>query len=240
MLYNISRKFYSIAEIFMQYHIQTTPVWDAFKEHDDCPMCRIYKMSEQRLVKQYLGEAVMQPEYRVRVNERGFCTRHTLALYRGDNKLGTALQFATRIETVNKNIREIKKAKQSKALSHDLGENLDTCVICDTVDEMMVRYSYTVAQMFDNEKDFPALFAESKGFCMKHFTRLLQYVSYAGKSADNYLETLINVQKKALDKAESDLNMFASKFDYRNAGRVSDRYDNAIAEAIKILKGDVL
>lgn len=34
--------------------------------------------------------------------------------------------------------------------------------------------------------------------------------------------------------------MFASKFDYRNAGRVSDRYDNAIADAIKLLKGDVL
>ena len=51
---------------------------------------------------------------------------------------------------------------------------------------------------------------------------------------------MINVQKKALDKAENDLNMFASKFDYRNAGRVSDRYDNAIADAIKLLKGDVL
>lgn len=119
-------------------------------------------------------------------------------------------------------------------------ENLDTCVICDTVDEMMVRYSYTVAQMFDNEQDFPSLFAVNKGFCMKHFTELLKYVSFAGKSADKYLETLINVQKKALDKAENDLNMFASKFDYRNAGRVSDRYDNAIADAIKLLKGDVL
>lgn len=75
---------------------------------------------------------------------------------------------------------------------------------------------------------------------MKHFTELLKYVSFAGKSADKYLEILINVQKKALDKAESDLNMFASKFDYRNAGRVSDRYDNAIADAIKLLKGDVL
>ena len=105
-------------------------------------------------------------------------------------------------------------------------------MICDTVDEMMVRYSYTVAQMFDNEQDFPALFAASKGFCMKHFTELLKYVSFAGKSADKYLEILINVQKKALDKAESDLNMFASKFDYR--------YDNAIADAIKLLKGDVL
>jgi hypothetical protein len=240
MMYNISRKFYSTAEIFMQYHIQTTPIWDAFKEECGCPMCRIYKASEQRLIKQYLGEAVMQPEYRVRVNERGFCTRHTLALYKGDNKLGTALQFATRIETVNKNIREIKKAKQAKSLALDLQENLDTCVICDTVDEMMVRYSYTVAQMFDNEQDFPSLFAVNKGFCMKHFTELLKYVSFAGKSADKYLETLINVQKKALDKAENDLNMFASKFDYRNAGRVSDRYDNAIADAIKLLKGDVL
>ena len=224
----------------MQYHIQTTPVWDAFKQECDCPMCQIYKASEQRLVKQYLGEAVMQPEYRVRVNERGFCARHTIALYKGDNKLGTALQFATRIETVNKSIREIKKPKQAKALALDLQETLDSCVICDTVDEMMVRYSYTVAQMFDNEKDFPSLFSECKGFCMKHFVELLKYVTFAGKSADKYLETLINIQKKSLDKAESDLNMFANKFDYRNAGRVSDKYDNAIPNAIKKLKGDIL
>ena len=107
----------------MQYHIQTTPIWDAFKEECGCPMCRIYKTSEQRLIKQYLGEAVMQPEYRVRVNERGFCTRHTLALYKGDNKLGTALQFATRIETVNKNIREIKSKAGKVAGSRFAGKS---------------------------------------------------------------------------------------------------------------------
>ena len=42
----------------MQYHIQTTPIWDSFKEKCHCPMCKIYNISENRLIKQYLGAAV--------------------------------------------------------------------------------------------------------------------------------------------------------------------------------------
>lgn len=224
----------------MQYHIQTSPIWDSFKSDCDCPVCNLYRTGESRLVKQYLGEAVMQPEYRVRVNGRGFCARHTLALYRGDNKLGTALQFLTRMEAVDGEIREIKKPRQAKALAQELAVTLHTCVICDTLDEMMERYCYTIAQMFDNETDFPALFAGSHGFCMPHFVQLLNYVSYAGKSAEKYTETLINVQKRSLQKLESELDGFTAKFDYRNAGASTDRYNDALPKAIKKLKGDIL
>lgn len=223
----------------MQYHIQTTPIWDSFETECLCPMCVLYKISEQRLIKQYLGEAVMQPDYRVRVNNRGFCSHHLKKLYRGDNKLGTALQIQTRIETVEQNIKELKKPKQAKSLADDLAATLDTCVICDTVDEMMVRYSYTVAQMYDNEKDFPDLFNSSKGFCMPHFVELLRYVSYAGKNADKYLESLIGVQKKSMQNIYNDLDKFTQKFDYRNAGMIGDKYDDALPKAIQKLKGNI-
>lgn len=89
-------------------------------------MCKIYNISENRLIKQYLGEAVMLPEYRVKVNQRGFCARHTLALYNGDNKLGTALQLQTRTEAVNKQIISVKNAKRAKVLAKQLAETLDT------------------------------------------------------------------------------------------------------------------
>lgn len=224
----------------MQYHIQTAPIWDSFKENCGCPICALYRQSESRLVKQYLGEAVMQPEYRVRVNNRGFCSRHMLALYRGDNKLGTALQLLTRMETVDAAVREVKKPKQAKSLAKELAETLHTCVICDTVDEMLVRYCYTVAQMYDNESDFPELFSQSEGFCMPHFVQLLGYVDYAGKSAEKYTEALIGVQKRSLQKHESDLEGFTAKFDYRNAGAFSDRYNDALPNALKKLKGDIL
>ena len=223
----------------MQYHIQTTPIWDSFKEKCHCPMCKIYNISENRLIKQYLGGAVMLPEYRVKVNQRGFCARHTLALYNGDNKLGTALQLQTRTEAVNKQIISVKNAKRAKVLAKQLAETLDTCVICDTVDEMMVRYSYTVAQMYANEKDFPKLFSESDGFCMKHFIQLMYYADYAGKSAEQYLRDLISVQKRALSRCESDLDGFAAQFDYRHSSSGSDRYNNALKNAILKLKGDI-
>ena len=224
----------------MQYHIQTTPIWDSFKSDCDCPMCQLYKATEQRLIKQYLGEAVMEPDYRVRVNARGFCDRHFLALYNGDNKLGTALQACTRTEYVEQSIKQITKVRQAKALADELATNLNTCVICDTADEIMNRYAYTIAQMYDNEAEFPALFLKSKGFCMPHFVELLRHVQMAGKSAEKYLVTLIAIQKRSLRKTASDLEKFTQKFDYRNAGNVSTQYDDALPKAIRKLKGDIL
>ena len=53
----------------MQYHIQTEPIWEAFKSGCDCPLCQIYSKNEERLVGQYLEEAVMIPEFRVNVNK---------------------------------------------------------------------------------------------------------------------------------------------------------------------------
>ena len=60
----------------MQYHIQTDPIWEAFKSDCDCPLCAIYEKTESRLVEQYLNEAVMEPDYRVEVNKYGFCAKH--------------------------------------------------------------------------------------------------------------------------------------------------------------------
>ena len=104
----------------MQYHIQTTPVWDAFRKKDGCPICLLYERIENRLVKQYLGEAVMEPDYRIKVNKRGFCTRHLLKLYDGGNKLGLALQLNTRTENVIENIPSVSNAKQAKKLAEKL------------------------------------------------------------------------------------------------------------------------
>ena len=126
----------------MQYHIQTAPIWDAFKENDGCPLCKLYARAESRLVKQYLGEAVMEPDYRVRVNERGFCDKHLVKLYDGNNKLGLALQLHTRTEHIIKCIDVPLNAKQARKLADRLEKTANTCVICDEVDEVMNRYYY--------------------------------------------------------------------------------------------------
>ena len=224
----------------MQYHIQTTPVWDAFRQKDGCPICLLYERIENRLVKQYLGEAVMEPDYRIKVNKRGFCTRHLLKLYDGGNKLGLALQINTRTENIIENIGTTANAKQAKKLAEKLDKTLDTCVICDEAEEIMTRYCYTVAQMFGAEAEFPKVFSESSGFCMPHFVRLLQYVSYAGKSAERYAAALTAKQLETLKKTNSDLERFTKRFDYNSADKFSGTTDDEIKNSIKNLKGKII
>ena len=224
----------------MQYHIQTTPVWDAFRQKDGCPICLLYERIENRLVKQYLGETVMEPDYRIKVNKRGFCTRHLLKLYDGGNKLGLALQINTRTENIIENIGTTANAKQAKKLAEKLDKTLDTCVICDEAEEIMTRYCYTVAQMFGAEAEFPKVFSESSGFCMPHFVRLLQYVSYAGKSAERYAAALTAKQLETLKKTNSDLERFTKRFDYNSADKFSGATDDAIKNSINKLKGKII
>ena len=224
----------------MQYHIQTAPIWDAFKENDGCPLCKLYARTESRLVKQYLGEAVMEPDDRVRVNERGFCDKHLVKLYDGNNKLGLALQLHTRTEHIIKCIDVPCNAKQARKLAERLEKTANTCVICDEVDEVMNRYYYTVAQMYLAEAAFPEVFAVSYGFCMPHFIELLKMVSYAGKKQEAYAAALTRKQIDTLRKNDADLERFTKRFDYRSTDKFSGGTDDAIAVAINKLKGNII
>lgn len=221
----------------MQYHIQTTPIWDAFKSGCECPLCAIYSKTEQRLVSQYLNEAVMEPDYRVKVNKRGFCERHLKKLYEGKNKLGLALQLHTRSQALLKELRSLDNAKEAKKEAAKVRAALSTCVICDTADEMMERYAYTVAEMYLREKEFPALFAASNGFCLKHYALLLEYVAHAGKAAAQYASALTSLQRTRFSNLSDDLQAFTNQYDYRSA-RATGSAKEALPKMIGKLLGE--
>lgn len=224
----------------MQYHIQTEPIWEAFKTPCDCPLCEIYSKCANRLVEQYLNEAVMEPDYRVQVNKYGFCTEHLRQLYAGKNKLGLSLQLRTRTEEVRKNITPCSSHKQAVAQAKNLEKTMDTCVICNTVDEMMRRYAQTIAQMFANELDFRTAFGKSNGFCMPHYALLLRESDKAGRVTKAYLSQLVLLQNRTVDRVCHDLDRFAERFDYRNAGSAVRPDPDTIPGSIRKLKGRVL
>ena len=56
----------------MRYHIDTIPVWDALKQQGECPLCALRRSIEAADVDRFLGGSVMEPDTRVRVNEKGF------------------------------------------------------------------------------------------------------------------------------------------------------------------------
>lgn len=223
----------------MQYHIQTTPIWEAFRSDCECPLCALYERTQSRIVSQYGNEAVMEPDARVRVNKRGFCSKHLKMLYEGENKLGLGLQLTTRCQAVSSGLKKPSDVKAAAKEAVRVRGELETCVVCDTVDELMIRYAYTTVQMFVHESEFPPLFAACKGFCLEHYALLLENAHKAGKQTPVFLAELHRIEKAAFDSVCADLTGFTNQYDYR-AGRAAGSARDALPRAVHKLKGPIL
>ena len=84
----------------MRYHIDTIPVWDAMKLDGECLLCALERKTELGEAERYLGASVMEPDVRVKVNDRGFCRKHHAMLFSMSNRLGHAL-IASREGTID-------------------------------------------------------------------------------------------------------------------------------------------
>ena len=162
----------------MRYHIDTIPVWDALKQQGECPLCALRRSIEAADVDRFLGGSVMEPDTRVRVNEKGFCQRHHVLLYAQQNRLGHALMTHTHLkETAGKAHKLLDAAAQgakagagAPAVKRALGkgggkeallaaaDGLDkltsSCILCDSIQDNMNRYAYTFLHLYANDAAF--------------------------------------------------------------------------------------
>lgn len=219
----------------MQYQIQTMPIWDAYRGHDGCPLCKIFRDREKRIVGGYLAENVMDPDFRTESNRIGFCAEHIRQMYAGQNKLGLALQLETRAAEMAKLLSKPPTDKKSAKRTAENIEAHTGCVICNAIAEPMERYYMTIAQMYLNEKDFPELFGEAH-HCLKHSAFLFEASAHAGKSIKEYLAALNAGILRELNRTEKEMRAFADCFDFRNNGSKPDA--QSIPRAISVLISD--
>lgn len=203
----------------MYYHIGTMLIDENFDENYECPICRIKKTVDARLTEQYLGEGVMEDHTRAEVNKLGFCSRHYDLLYSMPSKLGLALQASTRLKTLVQEIKPVKNDKQAKNQAETLTEKTSACVICKYLDEHMVRYYKTVAEVYSDSSSFRERFSRCRGFCLEHYAELLRFSSYAGSEKSNYRDSLYAVEKRRVDELQNNLLKFCDRHDYRNANK---------------------
>jgi len=229
----------------MRYHIDTIPVWDALKLNGECPLCALRRKVELLDVDRYLGASVMEPDTRLQVNEKGFCQRHQKLLTEKKNKLGHALMMHTYLKTTMKKTdaafdaaingakgdagapmfrrmrgkgsgREeiLKAAKALRALS-------STCILCDSIEDNMQRYTYTLLHLYQTDTSFRKAFAASRGVCLNDAARLMEMAAdeMSGSMLQDFVTDLCNATRKSLLKLEGDLEGFTLKFDYRNADK---------------------
>ena len=225
----------------MKYHINTILIWDSFKKQDDkCPLCQIEKTIEKQLINRYLNEAVMEDTCRKEVNKYGFCKKHFVKLYGGENKLGIALQTHTRYKELQKSFLVTDNYKTALKLAENLDKELSQCIICKLIDFNIEGYYKTLPQMYNKDTEFKKLFMQNKGFCINHYKKLLIYSKYAKTSTKQYLNDLTTLQQKNMDRIEKDILFFTEKFDYRNAHIPWGNKKEALKKCINNICGEII
>ena len=177
----------------MAYHIDTGLIKEKFNTSCECPLCEIQKVVEEQFLHEFLNDAVMEDNTRIKVGKLGFCAKHVDMLLSRQNKLSVALQLGTRTEKLLSLMGNVKNVRQAKKQAEAIKKASSTCVLCDYVEESMVKYYKTIAQMFEKEKDFLGVLVKSKGFCLHHYAELLKYSNYAGFLSNEYVNIISTI-----------------------------------------------
>ena len=241
----------------MKYTLDTIPVLDAYKTGCECPLCKLKILCEDQYVDTMLASAYMEPEWRIKSNETGFCTRHYELMFNRRNRLGLALMTHTHMQEVIKSMEGIlagaapakknlfaalrggSKPADDSSTPARIRARIDGCVICEQVDKALERYAYTIAQLYFTNSEFKAQFAASKGFCLPHLALLLEMADQTLSSAQaaEFLKAVSALEIENLKRVESELEWFTLKFDYRNQDKPWGNSKDAPDRAINKLMG---
>ncbi len=220
----------------MKEKIYTIPVNEAYDKDCECPLCELEVQLEEEAVDYALGAAMMEPDYRVESNAKGYCRKHFSMMLEKNNKLSLALVLDTHLEEIrimlSKHDKEAASLAGSKGslfkknpaalaavkIADELHNIQCGCMVCDKRDNTMKRYADVLLYMWANDENFKAKFNKSKGVCLKHMEMLLRAVpeSLKGSQQGAFIAELYKKQKQELERIQADVHKFTLKFDYRN------------------------
>ena len=244
----------------MKQHLDTIPVWDAYKTNCECPLCAIFKKNEEDFVDTYLGASYMEPSRREETNEKGFCHKHFKMMFDAGNRLGLALMTDTYMQTtilkLKDNAQRVKEAAQGEAKKNvlmrvgrkstdilgcaaEVRELTTRCSLCDRLNDVMERYVYTLLYMWKHESEFRRAFAESKGMCMAHYAQTMSMAQdqLSGKELAEFVDVLTKIQIENLERVEKDLEWFTLKADYRNKDKPWGNSQDAVERSLNKMRG---
>ena len=235
----------------MKYTLDTIPVLDAYKADCECPLCKLRILCEDQYLDTMLSSAYMEPEWRIKSNETGFCTRHFELMFDRRNRLGLALMTHTHMIEVIKSLEKIlgegdsgKRGLFARKSAEDgapakIRARMEGCVICEQVDSAMERYAYTIAQLYFTNAEFKQLFASSKGFCLPHLALVLEMAekTLSGAQMPEFKKAVATLELENLKRIEGEIEWFTLKFDYRNDGKPWGNSQDAPDRAINKLMG---
>ena len=248
----------------MRYHIDTIPVWDAMKLDGECLMCALERKTELGEADRYLGASVMEPDVRVKVNDKGFCRKHHAMLFSMSNRLGHALMLESHMIEIREKLAVIGDRLEKSAtqlINAGIGDKLNgkakaataeilkqaqavdgmacTCLMCDTIAENMRRYCHTFFHLYQHDADFRSRFAKSKGLCLPHLGQLLETAAQelGTRELGEFVQAVVRMEKENMDRIQEDISWFIKKFDYRYENESWKNSKDAVERTVNKARG---
>lgn len=224
----------------MKESIYTIPLTDAFKAEDECPFCFIERNLEQHAINFALGSGAsyMEDDVRAQTDRLGFCRHHYKMMFDYGNRLGSALILSTHFKKLNEELAEqIKKFSPAKAsflkkikkTSPDteppatsigawVAETESHCYVCDHIHANYGRYIDTFFELYLNNPEFQTLFKDSKGFCLHHFSHLVETAENKlnANQKKAFYDILFPLMQENMKRLQDEVTWFTEKYDYRN------------------------
>ena len=193
-----------------------------FEPKEGCPICRLRDILEDRVLTFILGDAMMEPDVRIKTNELGFCRDHFGQMLTRRNRLALALMLDSHLGQIEQQI--FGEGKPSFLRPGD-GQRLykaarlrETCFVCEQVDQGMARMLDTILRLYENERDFRQLFDAQPTLCLPHYALLLEGWQKKGykKFKKQFADSCASIAGAAVKELHKDVRHFCDMFDYRN------------------------
>lgn len=225
----------------MREDITSIPVSEVFEPRDGCPLCRLRDRLEERVVTYITGAAMMEPDVRQETNRTGFCLAHYKQMLGRRNRLSVALMLQSYLDELDKTVfagppllgrsagRQRQKADKATA----------SCFVCRKTGVAFDRMLLTVCRLWEQERDFRALFDEQTSLCLPHFARLTETAATAmsRKNTPEFQKACARLSRRSLQELKADVDHFCRMFDYRNAGGDWGNARDAVERTVEFLTG---
>ena len=236
----------------MREQLHTIPVNEAFMSEDECPFCYLQRQTEQRIIRYVVGPGAsyMEPDVRGVTDRVGFCPAHLKKLYDYGNTLGNALMLQTyylsMLDRLKAEMEQFEAPAPKKLFSKpqvsedgcwkNLQREVDSCYICDRLNDNMERYYHTFFVLL-KEAEFRSRVENCKGFCLHHFSELLHVAEEKLPNSQRqwFYDTVFPLVENNLIRVKNDLDWLIAKYDYRNASADWKNSRDALQRAMQKL-----
>ena len=227
--------------------IYTIPVNEAFEKSAEdkscgCAFCTLYNKLENDELDLILGASMMEPDVRIKTNEKGFCRIHYDMMFTRKNRLGMALTLESHLDELKKEIKDggLSAGSGKKPVSR-ISELEKTCYVCERIAFNFAHMVETAVLLWESDENFPAKFKAQPYFCLPHFKKFLQYgqSKLPKKRLQEFVSQVEEIEERYLDELSGDVSWFCKKFDYRYDEEPWYNSKDAVERSIKFLRSDI-